>query len=277
VTELALSTEATSTLHEGRQAYVAVGAKRGPHVTPELYAWSGGQLWFAAATSTVKAKVLVRRPRASAAVVVGERCVLLAGTAEVLDPTKPHRLSGQLRRFPDAAAAMARFAARNAPDLLAFVGDTVSGKLGRHLPPARVAVGLVPDAAAVVERGRVTEGWGAWAALAEGAGDAAATAEASTSGDRVVAALPGPVAVPALWRSDESELQVPAALLAHLELTGTFPLSFVGDEYHRPGPAAKEGVLLRGTGQVGEVPGSIRVDADQVVAWDGVDTESEDL
>ena len=35
---------AVSVLQEGRQAYVAVRSRNGPHVTPELYAWSGDTL-----------------------------------------------------------------------------------------------------------------------------------------------------------------------------------------------------------------------------------------
>ena len=55
-----LPDDLTSTLKEGRQAYVAVPSKQGPHVTPELYAWSDGRLWFAAAAGTVKSNVLKR-------------------------------------------------------------------------------------------------------------------------------------------------------------------------------------------------------------------------
>jgi hypothetical protein len=275
MTDLVLSPAAVGTLHEGRQAYVAVAAARGPHVTPELYAWSGGQLWFAVATSTLKAKVLARRSRAGAVVTVGDRSVVLVGRAEVLDPTKPHRLAGQLRRFPDAAAAMTRFAARNAPDLLAFVGDTLSGRLGRRLPPPRLVIGLVPDAACVVERGQVVEGAGTWSDLARSGapGDPAGPA----AGDHVVAALPGPVAVPARWREDAAELEVAAAVLDRLDLDRAFPLAFVGDEYRAPGPAAKQGLLVRGTGRRGDRPGVVHVDAQAVVAWDGVDSDTEEL
>jgi hypothetical protein len=274
VTELALSDAALSTLHEGRQVHVAVAAKRGPHVTPGLYAWSGDRLWFPVATTTLKAKVLSRRPSAGAVVQVGDRSVLLVGTVEVLDPTKPRRLAGQLQRFPDAAAAMARFAARNAPDLLAFVGDTVRGRLGRGVPPARVAVGLLPQSAALVQRGAVVEGWGGWSEL--GARSEEPATAAPDDGDEVVAALPGPVAVPARWSEARSELRCPTAVLDHLDLADTFPLSFVGDDYVAPGPAAKQGLLVRGTGRR-EGPGTVRVEAHEVVAWDGIDTESESL
>lgn len=272
MTELRLSDAAVGTLHEGRQAYIAVDAKRGPHVTPELYAWSGGQLWFAVATSTLKAKVLARRPQMGAVVTVGDRSVVLTGRAEVLDPTKPRRLATQLRRFPDAAAAMTRFATRNAPDLLAFVGDTLSGRLGRRVPPARIAIGLVPDGAAVLERGRAVEATGSWADLRCG-GDPA-TAD---DGDHVVVALPGPVPLPARWREEQGELEVVAAAVEHLRLPASFPLGFVGDEYRAPGPAAKQGLLVRGTGRQTDQPGRIRVEATQVVSWDGVDTETDDL
>jgi hypothetical protein len=66
-------------------------------------------------------------------------------------------------------------------------------------------------------------------------------------------------------------------VLDHLDLGATVPLAFVGDEYRAPGPAAKQGLLVRGTGRRTDRPGTIHVDAHAVVAWDGVDTETEDL
>ena len=257
-------------LGEGRQAYVAVASRRGPHVTPELYAWSGDRLWFAAASTTLKAKVLRQDPSLGAVVNVAGRSVALTGRVEVYDPRRPLELAGRVPRMPAVARALTSFTTRNAPDLLAFVGDTVSGRLGHRLPPPRLLFSLSPERIALVENDVLSGAWGC---------DAAADADdvpVPVGGERAVAAFEGPVALPVRWFADRSQLHLPrslGSLLGPDALRGEMPLSVVVDDYRAPGPAAKRGSLLRGTGRVVDGDSTcIEVEPERVVDWEGTRT-----
>ena len=265
---LTLPGPVVSTLQEGRQAYIAVSSKGGPHVTPELYAWSGEQLWFGVASSTLKAKVVQRNRAAGAVVSINDRSVMVQGEVEVLDPRHPKTWAAQARGLPKAMHAMARFTVRNAPDLLAFVGDAASGRLGWRVPPMRLVLRMEPSSVALIEGDSVSDGWGGWANFAA---DGAA-ADVPAGGRRAVVGLPGPVAVPGRWFEDERRLHVVPGVLDLLHLERSFPLGVVVDEYSAPGPAAKQGQLLRGTGHVGRERGFIDVESDRVVEWDGIET-----
>jgi hypothetical protein len=268
---LALPDIVTSTLEEGRQAYIAVPSKHGPHVTPELYAWSGGNLWFAVASSTLKAKVLAKDPAAGVSVSIRDRSVVLRGRVDVLDPRQVGALAKEVRGLPEAARALARYTVRNAPDLLAFAGDTVAGKLGRRLPPMRLLLRFEPTHAALIEADAVVDAWGGWSSPAE-----SDSTDLPAGGQPAVVGLPGPVALPARWFDDDQLLRFAPGALELLDLEPSFPLGVVVDEYTAPGPAAKQGTLLRGKGRLGDQPATIEVEGDRLVAWDGVETSSTD-
>jgi hypothetical protein len=256
-----------STLQEGRQAYIAVSSKDGPHVTPELYAWSGGCLWFAVASSTLKAKVVRRDPTVGVMVSIRDRSVVLRGEVDVFDPRHPKQLLEAARACPDVALALVRFTVRNAPDLLAFVGDFATGKLGWRLPPPRLLLRFSPFAAVLIENDSVVDSLGTWP---ERARDDAV--DVPTGGRPAVIALPGPVVLPCRWFEDERKVHVVRDVLQLLELEQVFPLSIVVDEYTAPGPAAKQGTLLRARGLLSEEPGFIDIEPETAVEWVGVNT-----
>lgn len=249
----------TGALAEGRQAHIAVASSTGPHVTPELYAWVDGRLWFFAAAKTVKAKVLQRTGRAAAVVRTPQRAIVLRGPVEVMDP----RRLGFLRAAAGplgVGAAVGSFALRNASDLAAFAVDAARGRTGSRLPGVRVGFALTPEDVTLIEP------------LPSGDGAAAVLAWSLHDGDDVLA-------VPAQWDQDSWTARVPAGLL---EGPDTAEASVVLDEYVGPGPAAKKGLLLRGEGRrstegSGESAGEgtvevVRFDADRVSYWDGVET-----
>lgn len=260
---------ATSLLEEGRQAYVAVRSKNGPHVTPELYAWSDGKLWFAFAATTLKAKVLARDPLAAVLVTSTARSVVLQGDVELIDARRVGSLTRQVRQLPGVAKAMGRFTIRNAPDLVAFVADTGRGRLGWRPPPMRVLGALTPARSMVIEGDEVVAAPGTW----DGDHDHQVT-EPPVGGQPVVVALPGPVALPARWFPDEGRIVLMPSILDALDLSGEFPLGIVTDEYVAPGPAAKRGTLLRCQGVRSGSGGAIAVEVERVVDWDGTETTS---
>jgi hypothetical protein len=268
--DLELPVSLVSTLAEGREAYVAVAAKDGPHVTPELYTWSSGRLWFAAATSTLKANVLPREESAGAVVTAAGRSVVLTGEVTAFDPRDPVGVVRRAGELPRATNAVLSFTVRNAADLLAFGRDVVTGRLGLRPPPARALYALRPTSAALVENDALVGCFGDWSCdPTEGTDDGAVPA----GGEAAVAAFPGAAAFPGRWFPDTCRLHVAPAALQLLGLDGTFAISVVVDEYTAPGPAAKRGTLVRGVGHVdGTEPGFVAVEVERVIAWDGVRT-----
>ena len=260
----------TSSLEEGRQAHVAVPSTKGPHVTPELYTWSGDGLWFASAASTLKAKVLARDPWAGVVVSTADHSVVLRGPVESFDVRRPDHLARQLRQLPAATGAVGRYAVRNAPDLLAFARDTATGRLGWRLPDRRVLFRLTPSAALEIEGGAVRGGWGGWS-HAEAATTGAS--EQPAGGTPAVIALPGPVPVPGRWFEDEARVRVAAGVLAALDVAHEVEIGLVTDEYIAPGPAAKQGRLVRGLAAPDpDQPDTLVVRAARVIEWDGAET-----
>jgi hypothetical protein len=259
----------TSTLEEGRQAYVAVSSKNGPHATPELYAWSGGRLWFAVASSTLKAKVVQRDPLVGVVVSIRDRSVVLRGEIDIFDPRHPKPILRHARAFPEISRALAHYAVRNASDLFAFVGDAATGKLGWRIPPVRVLLRFSPFAATLFQNESLIGGWGTWSGITT-----VDSADAPAGGQPAVVALPGAVVLPCRWFSDERKLHVAPDLLQLLQLEHTFPLGIVVDEYTAPGPAAKQGTLVRGSGLLSDERGFIDLELETVVDWDGVNTTS---
>lgn len=262
------------TLAEGREAYVAVETANGPHVTPELYAWSGGRLWFAAAVSTLKAKVLPNRPRAGAVVTVAGRSVVLHGTVSVFDPRRPLDIARRASAWPRATRAITGYVLRNVPDLVAFARDAAIGRLGLRIPPPRALFALEPDRVLLVENDALVACLGAWPGSAAGALGALDDApDVPAGGTAAVAAFPGPVAVPARWFAPERRTHVAPALLGLLDLPESFDVAVVIDDYTAPGPAAKRGRLVRGRGSLAAgSPGYVDVDCDRAVEWEGVET-----
>lgn len=249
-----------SALHEARQLHIALEVDGRPHVTPELFTWSAGKVWFASAPSTYKSRHLETGDRVAAVIGLPGRDLLLRGTVERMRPADLVRGG---HRSLDAAAATARFAVRNAGDLLAFAGDAIRGRTGRRVPELRILYSLEPTAAALLENGETTERW-QWDAAGADAGTSS-----GSGGARAVAAFAGPAALPARWFEDASELRVPPAALDLYEIPEEGAVAIVLDEYNAPGPAAKSGTMLRGTATAASDPGAFAVDVEREVGWAG--------
>lgn len=263
--------EVLSILAEGRQAYVAIETKNGPHVTPELYTWSDGALWVAAAATTLKARQLADGPaRAAVVVTASGRDVILYGSVDSFDVARPLDLIRRRTKIPKAVVAGARLATRNASDLLALATDIVMGKLGVRVPPRRVLFGLRPEAVAVAEGDVVIwmQDWGGTRSDEEhGIG-----APTPAGGQPAVAGLPGPMALPCRWFADDQRIFIPPSLFALVETGPRFPIAVVVDQYTAPGPAAKWGFLRRGEGVLTGDPGHVDFRVKETVEWNGVAT-----
>jgi hypothetical protein len=263
---LSLTPEMQSVLTEGRQAHVAVVSKDGPHVTPELYAATRRDIWFLVAATTLKARVIDGNARIGGLVRAGSRAVLLSGPPATYDVRNAADI-GRAVTDPEVAKALTGFLLRNAGDLAAFARDTHAGRLGRGIPPRRVLIRLRPTRAALLDGVDVVATLGDWPGT-----PGTASGPLDGTRDAVVGWLgpDGPVALPARLDEESRCAAVPVAAAALAGLPEEAPACVVTDDYGRPGPAAKSGTLLRGTGRLRD--GTATIEVAKTTSWDGIQT-----
>jgi Pyridoxamine 5'-phosphate oxidase len=152
--------DACRILGAARTVHVAVHAARGPHVTPQAYLWTGDSLWLVTSRTSLKARVLRRRPQVGLLVRDGDESVILRGTAHVLWPTNIGSAVQAGLALPVVPLAGAAYAARNAP-LLAGYASELLGR-GAPVPYDRIFIRVQIDRGAVVCGDATVERWGDW-------------------------------------------------------------------------------------------------------------------
>lgn len=292
------------------QVMVGVRSRRGPHVTPELFALASGRIWCLTAATTLKVKVLDGGgPVAVAATTKDGRSALAIGRATVLDPARPIRNLGSLVTSLTSPVAVGRFAARNAAELTGTVVDLLQGKLGGPLPPRRVVVCIEPTAYAVVDGGAVSTSAG-WERDASGGAHASAARRADGASDdggeddepdtvlRDLADVDGvpealrsltddgpafvgfltnagaPLVLPAAWEAASRRARVASGLIGLTGASPSSPACVTRDRWVGFGPSGKLGVMLRGRGTVAEEaePGTIDFELTGAAYWHGIET-----
>jgi hypothetical protein len=238
---------ARSILHAGRQAHVGVTTKNAPHVTPVLYAPTENGIAFPTAASTLKGRKVREGQGVGVAVRWQSRAVLFRGEAYVVDPFD---IASIARRVPDIAKATASFAARNGVDLAGFAKDALGGRLPLKRLDRRLFVFVT-------------------------AGDVMVLEDLPSEGgvDAMIAA--GDIVLPGRWDADTSTATVPTEAL---QGWAGGPAAVVLDEYVRPGPAAKTGLLLRGSATVEQSDDGrlsmLKLDTEKIAAWADAETAS---
>jgi hypothetical protein len=273
VTAHDLGGDARSVLQEGRVAYVAVTSRRGPHVVPFLYAASGDRLWFIGAADTLTVRLAEPSARAGVLVRAGARDVVLSGTLHRIDPLRVPDLVAAGRRLLGAPTALARYAVRNAPDLLAFVRDAARGRAGSMPPTHRALLAFDPDRHVVVDGDEPVSPVDQPPA-SRAAGRLATPAASTLAAVLGAGSDDGPVALPVRWDAARRRGWVSTALSDSTGITAGAG-SITVDAYGAPGPAAKSGRLVRGELALHEAAGRWRefgLDPDRVTRWSGVDT-----
>ena len=272
-----LDPTARGLLAEGRQHYVGVLTTGGPHVTPELYAVVGDDLWFATAASTLKTRVIRRDPRVSALVRVGSQSVVVAGETTDFDIGDPMRLASQSRDAWRALQAIGAFTVRNAGDLGAFAVDLASGRLPSRRPPRRVLVRLRPDRWATIDGTQLGATGGDWSGRVT-APDETPALEGDTDAVLGWDSPDGVAVLPARAETTRRHATASAVLaqLAGITAGESANACLVTDDYNAPGPAAKSGLLLRGNGTIAYDGALARADLDveRTTTWDGADIET---
>lgn len=298
-----MNDSAAAILAEADQLMINVPTRHGPHVTPELFAFDNGRLWCLTAASTLKARNLARGGRVGIAACAGGRAIVLTGDAVVLDPAHPARSVSQLAdeshnhgpaTLAGASRAVARFAFENAAELTGAAVAAVTGRLGRPLPPHRVLIAIEPDATATIdEAGEVdAAGW----VPETGRSGPEATDDATLVEDLLEAVperlrdlasdgpaflgwttLAGePVVVPATWHRSQSRAALSARLVEAIGAAPHARVALTRDEWTGFGPLGKQGLMLRGDGELRTEHGECAVDVnvDAVTYWDGIQTGS---
>jgi len=276
----ALDPTAQSLLAEGRQLHIGVLTTTGPHVTPELYSYDDGNLWFLTAADTLKTRVVRRDPRVAAVVRVGSRSLVVSGVVTDYDIGDPLRLMTQARDALRALAALTSYAVRNAADLAAFARDLAAGRLKSRLPQRRVLMRLVPDRALVLEGSALVATDGDWPGRVTVPDDAPAlTGEVEC----IIAAetADGVVVLPGRATEDLADATVPAVVvqLADLSTGDKVRGGVMVDDYRAPGPAAKQGQLIRGRLRF-ELDGAqcrVHIDGERGTTWQGAEVSTHAL
>jgi hypothetical protein len=265
------------TVARAPHAYVAIETASGPHVTPLLFAITATRLWFVMARTTLKVKVLRKRPAVGLVIDGGASALVVRGEAAVLDPLRPRDLAAKLAEVARAPLGSASYGLHNPLELMTFARD--AARVPGRAQPNLALVSVRPLAIEVVAGRKPAEPQpdeeplASWSERLEGVPGIAARL-VPVPGPAVLAWLTpqGPVAVPAQWdpaSSTAADVAWPLLERAGAPSEGKACLCLDGS--HGKGPIAKYGVLLRGTGRGGE-DGRAAIAPDRVTWWDGFDT-----
>lgn len=215
--------------------HVAAITEAGPHLTPLVFALSGGRLWLTTSRGSVKARAWRRDARVGGLVLAGDRAVSFTGSVRTYDALDPDTWLASLAAAPALSRAAAVFTRKNARFFAGYAVDARRVPLA-WTPPGRVFVEIEVDRAAVLGGDCVVSEWGAWGrgtasrerfrAVRTGAdplvGLPADVANAVGVSGRGAIALEGPdgaVVLPVGWMAQDGTLY--AALPAELlELAG---------------------------------------------------------
>ena len=266
------------------QCYLAVAAPAGVDVTPVAFAFSSGRVWIVTPRSSVKRKAIARESGVGVLVRAGDRSLMIEGDATVLDPARsliPEH--GVERLF--ALPALASYVAANANRIGGIRG--AFGTLIELNPAARVLLSIAPERITVLEGNRVVAERGptyngdvgrlqsvrsAAIDLSDAPSDIESMAELHRRCALAWMGVDRPIAIPGRWDPESTAVFVPAELLQGLTASSA---AVCLDEAESSEIEDQRGLLVRGTGRVTSVDGSIarvEVEQDRTTIWEGQNT-----
>jgi pyridoxamine 5'-phosphate oxidase-like protein len=145
-----------SVFERGRFCHVAARTERGPHLTPTVFAFSGGSLWATTSRGAVKARAWRRDSAVAGLVRDGDDAVSFVGRATPYDVLDAETWPTMLGRTPAVAVASLRFSRKNAKFFAGYAVDA------RHIPlawtpPGRVFVEIEVRSATLLHGDDVVE------------------------------------------------------------------------------------------------------------------------
>lgn len=257
-------------------AHVAIETASGPHVTPVLFAESAGRIWFVVARSTLKARVLARRPRAAILLREDERSVMVRGDVRLLDPLRPMTWTQTPHALASAPFGLQSFAFRNPRELFGFALDTFEAR-GGPMAGGLLLAALEPVAVATVERGVPAQTGSAKGRISLPRGIPREVAQLPRSSREAVLGWigsDGPVVLPARWEPGASSAVVARGAADFAQLNGAAKACIAFDAADRRRPTGKRGVMLRGQGKArrrGKAT-EVRLEIDRASWWIGFET-----
>ncbi len=152
----ALPPQIADVLEHGEFCYVAATTERGPHLTPMVFALSGGGVWVTTSRGSVKARAWRAAPTVAGLVRDGDAAVTFGGRVRTYDLLDAETWPRSVARSPGLALASVRFVRKNARFFAGYAVDA------RHVPfawtpPGRVFVEIEIERAALVSAGAVRE------------------------------------------------------------------------------------------------------------------------
>lgn len=156
-----LPPEVEEILEEGTFCYAGTSTAHGPHVTPMVFAVSGGRVWLTTSRGSVKGHVWRSDTRIGGLVRADDVSLSFTGQVRTYDLLETNTWGRDVLEAPALTRAAARFTRKNAHFFAGYAVDA------RHVPlswtpPGRVFVSAELERAAIVGRGHVAESFGAW-------------------------------------------------------------------------------------------------------------------
>lgn len=156
-----LSEEARGVLARAVLCHVAATTRRGPHLTPLVFAVAGDRIWVTTSRGSTKARAWRADDRVAGLVRDGDSAVTFAGRAAIHDALAPATWVRSALEAPLVALATARFTRKNARFFAGYAVDA------NHVPfawspPGRVFVELRLERWALLERSELRASTGDW-------------------------------------------------------------------------------------------------------------------
>ncbi len=261
-----LSTAVQRVLEEGRFCAVATTTPHGPHLTPLVFAYSGGRIWLTTSRAAVKTRVWRTDPSVSGLIRHEDLAVTFTGSVKTYDALDRGTWAAAVSGATSIARATATFSRKNARFFAGYAFDARQVPLA-WTPPGRVFVGIDIERTALLDADGVQEGRGRWggeagsraafrrpsdpAAPLEGLPAEIATEIGSSgmgslalSGDR------GPVVLPVGWRVEPHGLYaaIPAESLALAGAASESPVALTIDRVAEWRARDMVGTMIQGTG-----------------------------
>lgn len=216
------STAVRNVLEQGRFCAVATTTPHGPHVTPLVFASSGGRLWLTTSRRSAKTRAWKTDPSVAGLVRHGDLAVTFTGSVKLYDALDRSTWGDAIAGATSIARATAAFSAKNARFFAGYAIDAKQVPFA-WTPPGRVFVGIDLERAALLDDEGVQEGRGRW----RGETVSHPTFRRTTKGGDPLAPVPddvrsrlgtdgegalalvgdrGPVVLPVRWRLDAGGL-----------------------------------------------------------------------
>jgi nitroimidazol reductase NimA-like FMN-containing flavoprotein (pyridoxamine 5'-phosphate oxidase superfamily) len=269
-----LSTAVQQVLEDGPFCAVATMTPNGPHLTPLVFAYSGGRVWLTTSRGSVKTRAWKTDPSVAGLIRHGELAVTFTGSVKTYDALDRGSWGAAVTGATSIARAMGGFSKKNARFFAGYAFDARQVPLA-WTPPGRVFVGIDLERTALLDDEGVQEGRGRWG----GEAGSHAAFRRTAKGPDPLAVLPeeiraalgssgeaslaiygarGAVVVPARWLADEHSLYaaLPAESLALAGATADAPVALTIDKASEWRARDMVGAMIQGMG-ASYVPGEV--------------------